>query len=736
MYADDTFLNFITQSKILYVLFAVIMLVMLGSTGMASAQNEGFSTIQTYDHHCTGAFLKSSAISYALIPDDKPYHVYFNSTRIPECESCKIIVIDFPDYESYNNLSPALLERTEVFGVGDFQTFALAPYDVFWVTNEHAQKPMAGEPGCYSQLDVILNNIVRNVMGNLDNDSIPAPYDHAHPDDLVGVIINTYEPARVQEYLEQNGAVSLSATASLDEPTRMEAFVPVSLLISFVEQHPDVDVSAMMDRHAIIHTGDWYYDLDTRSVWRTDVDRPNWYTVRGGNVGVIDTGADSTLAGDELSADIQDRCHYSNGLDPPDEKPCEGNVGSRTVEILADSNPRIKLYVVETNPPHIDSTVNWMFDKGVDTIHILTDTDTLTVTISRAYLLSPPESPPPSNHEPILDIDVAIISQGDRVRHWFSVQDDDLDDRLFFYAKSSNRSIASIYGQSGLVADQPPYYNNVIRSGYVDIAPHSTGMTKITISVSDGASVVTDTFNVIVTNNTSPELKIDRLRFDLMVGESQDFTPVAVDPDGNTLSYEVVEPAGGFGFVSVSMSNDTVTLTPIAEGQGQIEITASDGKGGYDQGSFRVCVVESNSPPQLSPMPSRIAVPVGAETIAIQVIATDTDGDKVIFHTVTGYNRTVANIEFPYLGHGLVTGEYHHSPPCNARYGVEQHHHTPLFITPNAVGSTTVTISTSDTRSGDSVTFQVIVYEPADSNDYLWDYRIPRDIFPYHNGVP
>lgn len=80
-----------------------------------------------------------------------------------------------------------------------------------------------------------------------------------------------------------------------------------------------------------------------------------------------------------------------------------------------------------------------------------------------------------------------------------------------------------------------------------------------------------------------------------------------------------------FEFVSVSMSKDTSTLTPIAYEQDEMEITVTDSKGGYDQGSFRVCVVESNSPTHLSPLPSRIAVSVGAETVAIQVVATDTD---------------------------------------------------------------------------------------------------------------
>ena len=585
-----------------------------------------------------------------------------------------------------------------------------------WIINEHAQKPVGGQPACFPGLDPILDNIVRNVLGSPDSDLIPAPYDHANSEDLIGVIISTREPLRVQEYLEQNSAVMLS-TAMLGGYAHMEAFVPVSLLIPFVEQHPDVEMDAMVvGVYAIIHTGDWYYDLGVRSVWRTDVDRPNWYSVWGGNVGVISVNADRTLAGDELPADIQDRCYYTDGLDTSVEESCKGNVDARTVEMLASSNPRVKLYVVDTNLFNITSTISWLFDKGVDTIHILDDAESLTLTISRAYIHLPTEPPSPSNHEPILDIDDATISQGDEVSHWFSVQDADLDDRLVYGALSSNRSIATVGYASGLVAAHMPGHDESTRSSALDIIPHSVGTTKITVSVSDGASVVTDTFVARVTDNISPQLKIDFTRFSLVVGDAQDFTPVAVDPDGDTLSYDILESASGFGFVSLSVSNDTMTLTPMAKGEDQIEITVSDGKGGHDQGYFRVCVVETNSPPQLSPMPSRIAVPVGAETVAIQVVATDADGDEVLFPTIVGYNRTVANIEFPYLGTGLVTAEHFYSIPCSSRSGVEQQHRTPLFITPNAIGNTTVTIRASDAWSSDSVTFQVAVYEPTYSN--------------------
>ena len=244
--------------------------------------------------------------------------------------------------------------------------------------------------------------------------------------------------------MKQNGAVPLSTTVS-DESASMEAFVPISLLIPFVEQHPEAEARVMVvDHNAIIHTGDWYYDMGVRSVWRTDVDRaPIGILSRAAMWGVIDTGADGTISGDELPADIQGRCHYSDGLDPPNLESCEENVGSRTVEILMDLNSRARLYVVEANPPHIASTVNWMFDKGADTIHILTDAETLTATISRAYLLLPTE-PSLYNFEPNLDIDDAILSQEYTHRHWFSVQDYDLDDHLVYAAASSNRSTATV----------------------------------------------------------------------------------------------------------------------------------------------------------------------------------------------------------------------------------------------------------------------------------------------------
>ena len=703
----------------------MIMLLMLGSTSMASAQNVMGFFINTYDNLCTEAFLRSIDGSHITM-----------MRYLDSISEHKSILIHLPTEKSENVLH-ALLERPDVFSVQTFSVVGEPPFPDKQYYSPTAHDPPETRSECYPELDTILNNFVRNVLGSPDNNSIPAPYDHANPDDLIGVIINTHEPFRVQEYLGQNGAVPLSTTVS-DEYISMEAFVPVSLLIPFIEQHPDVEISAMIiDERAVIHTGDWYYNPDGVS-YRGAGDQIFWY-VPLGYVGVINMSTDRAAASVELPADIQDRCYYSDGLEQSDRQHCEGNVNAKIAEILTDAHPRAKLYVVETNPPHITSTANWMLDWDVDTIHIITDAGTLTTTMSRAYLVHATD-PPPHNHEPVLDIDNAIISKGNKVSHQFFVRDHDLNDRLSFGVVSSNRSVATIEYEYGSAAGKPPSgYSNTVRSGYTNIIPHSTGTAKITISVTDGASVVTDTFVVNVTDNTAPKLRIDRFQFNLVVGAEDVFAPVAIDPDGDTLSYEI-QPGGDFPkdsieTVSISISNNTMTLTPIAQGRDDIAITVSDGKGGHDYASFNVCVVVSNVSPQISPMPSYIAVPVDAGTIAVPVLVTDADDDEIFLRSSTGHNHTVADIHYPYLGPYVFQEVYFHLQPCPS---FREAYSAPLFITPLAAGNTTVTIRAMDHWGGkDTETFQVIVYDPVKPYQTTgWRYDVPRDMFPYHGWEP
>lgn len=710
------------HNKTPYVLLTMTVLLSISFVGMASAQNMMGFFINSYDNLCTEAFLRSVDGSHTVV-----------RRNLDSISEHKSILIHLPTDKS-EGLLHALLERPDVFSVQTFPVVGEPPFPDDQYYSPTAHEPAESRPECYPELDPILNNIVRNMLGSPDHDLIPAPYDHAHPEDLIGVVVNTYEPLRVQEYLEQNGAVMLS-TIVLDGHSSMEAFVPVSLLIPFVEQHPDVEVSAMiMDERIIIHTGDWYYNPGGVSHGRHIDDRIYWYA-SGGHVGVINMSADRALASDELPADIQYRCYYSDKLESSDKQRCEEDIDARIVEILMDAPPQVRLYVVETDSPHIISTANWMLDRAVDTIHIITDAGTLTVTMSRAYLLPPAMQPSPFNNEPSLDIDDAVLSKGNPVSHTFFVWDYDISDDLYFAAESSNRSIATIDVRNAHVADQPPGYSNTYRSGYMNIIPHSTGMAKVTVSVTDGASVVTGIF-VVNVNNTAPRLHVVSKMPHLVVGEENYFIP-AVDPDGDTLSFEIFEPAGGLESVSVSIFNNTLALTPIAQGQDDIGIKVSDGRGGHDSVEVRVCVVTSNIPPQISPMPSYLAVPVDSEPIAVPVLATDADGDIIFLISIAGHNYTVADVHYPSLDFGPAQEViYPWPPPCEGRGGGD--YSMPLFIIPNTAGNTTVTIRAWDAWGGkDTETFQVIVYEPVDPYHVDgWWYEIPRGLFPYHSWAP
>ena len=219
-----------------------------------------------------------------------------------------------------------------------------------------------------------------------------------------------------------------------------------------------------------------------------------------------------------------------------------------------------------------------------------------------------------------------------------------------------------------------------------------------------------------MTNNTVPELNVDRVRYSLIVGETHTVTPIAVDIDQDTLLYDILEPADGLTSVSINITNNTMILTPIAEGQDYIGMTVSDGRGGYDQGHFRVCTVASNSPPRLSSIPEHIPISVEAETVNMLITATDTDNDKIFWFTVSSSNRSVASAQYDYENtRRLQTGEYHHVSPCESRYGGETSQS--LLITPKGIGNSTITIRIADVWGGtDTKTLHVTVYEPTDAN--------------------
>ena len=406
------------HDKTPYTLLAMTILLSLGYIDAASAQNITGFFINSYDSLCTESFLRNIDGSHTVMMR------YFDQSN--EIQS---ILVHLPSDKSEYTLH-ALLERPDVLNV---QTFSVTgepplPHDRFY--GHAAHTPAESRPECYPQMDSVLNDITRNVLGSPDHDSIPAPYDHANPNDLIGIIVRTHEPSHIREYLAQNGAVHISATTPA-EYTDMEAFVPVSLLISFVERYPAVQISAMLlDKRAIIHTGDWYYNPGGVS-YAYRGDQIIWYLSQD-DVGVINMSTEHMPSGQKLPLHVQDRCQYSDGPEPSNSRNCGKDIDTRIAEILVDAQHGARLYVVEADSPYITNIANYLLDRGVDTIHIITDTGTLTTTMSRAYLLHATEPPSPLNHEPVLNVDNATADIGDRLFHPFFVEDRDLDDDLFF----------------------------------------------------------------------------------------------------------------------------------------------------------------------------------------------------------------------------------------------------------------------------------------------------------------
>lgn len=706
-------------------LFALITPAVLGFAGASDTQEMTGYVIQTFDDLCTEAFLNNFAKPHTII--DK---------LADTSGDIKSIVMHLPSDTSDSVLS-ALLERAEIYSVREFSVSEDSTSIPDVQIHNSAQKPPHVKSKCYTELDSTLNDIVRNVMGVLDNNSRPAPFDHINTDDLIGVVISTQEPLFVQSYLEEKGAVLLSTT-DFDEYFTIEAFVPVSLLIDLAELQHYTDISAMLVRgYTVIHTGDWYYGHGERRVWRSDVEPPGYRTVYGGNVGVVDMSTDHIPMMKELSVDMQNRCHYIDGANLSAHMQCNENISAKVAEILTNTDTRAKLYVVDTNLPDTSSTANWMFEKGVDVIYIITDTQTLTVKMSRAYLLSETgqqtsyawvapiarlpdlfseEEQHQSTNIPVLNLtDAIMISQGQETHYHFFANDYDVHDELTYAAASSNHNIiTTAMGAYGYLMYAPSGYEEFVRSAHIKIIPHSVGTTKVTISISDGTNVVTDTLSVTVTNNTVPELNVDRARYDLIIGEAHTVTPIAVDIDQDTLLYDILEPADGLTSVSINITDNTMTLTPIAEGQDYVEMTVSDGRGGYDQGYFRVCTVESNSPPRLSSIPEHIPISIEAETVKMSITATDTDNDKIIWHSFLTSDHSVASADYDYEPR-LKTAEYHHVWPCELRHGGQNN--KSLLITPNGIGNNTITIEVSDAWGGtDTKTLHITVYDPTDAN--------------------
>lgn len=153
---------------------------------------------------------------------------------------------------------------------------------------------------------------------------------------------------------------------------------------------------------------------------------------------------------------------------------------------------------------------------------------------------------------------------------------------------------------------------------------------NIVISVDDGqASAALPAFSInVVAGNSAPAIS-GNPPASILVGQSYSFTPVASDPDGDTLTFSIQNRPAWINFNSTSGS---ITGTPQSGDVGvhaQIVISASDGNASASLPAFSITVNSPNSAPQISGTPAT-QVTVG-QAYSFAPVANDADGDSLTF---------------------------------------------------------------------------------------------------------
>ncbi|MCU7916199.1 MAG: putative Ig domain-containing protein [Candidatus Thiodiazotropha sp. (ex Gloverina cf. vestifex)] len=193
----------------------------------------------------------------------------------------------------------------------------------------------------------------------------------------------------------------------------------------------------------------------------------------------------------------------------------------------------------------------------------------------------------------------------------------DADGDSLTYSVSNQPSWANFDAASGNLSGTP---------GYLDAGTYS----NIVISVSDGSvSASLGSFNITVADlNRAPTIS-GIPDSSLAEGNAYSFTPVASDPDGNSLAFSAANLPQ---WASFNDSTGTLSGTPDFTAAGtysNIVISVSDGAASASLASFNITVTDVNQAPTISGTPSASVIAGDGYTFAPN--ADDADGDSLTF---------------------------------------------------------------------------------------------------------
>ncbi|MBD3921389.1 S-layer homology domain-containing protein [Paenibacillus sp. PR3] len=218
------------------------------------------------------------------------------------------------------------------------------------------------------------------------------------------------------------------------------------------------------------------------------------------------------------------------------------------------------------------------------------------------------------------------------------------------------------------------------------LMPVKVGVTTVTIKASDGrGGSLTDIFQLTVSPppNQNPVVQQTPSGQTLTVGKSDymlDLSPLFSDPDADALTYEV--SSSNTGIATVTLTGTQAKVHAVATGAATIQLKAKDGKGGEATTQFQVTV---NEPPTIAALPAQSLQMGSAPSIVnLSSYLSDKENDTL---TVSATSNQTGVVKVS------VTGKQ-------------------LTLTPVATGSTTIAVTVSDGRGGQTTAQLAVTVSP------------------------
>ena len=220
-----------------------------------------------------------------------------------------------------------------------------------------------------------------------------------------------------------------------------------------------------------------------------------------------------------------------------------------------------------------------------------------------------------------------------------------------------------------------------VSGSVVTVTPVAPGMTRVTVTATNGTNSAQQEFSVTVRNpRLDAPRRVGRLD-DVTLVKGQSPHPVAVEDafSGDLLMYSAV--SSNPGVATVTVSGSVVTVTPVAVGMTTVTVTAQNGGGDADQ-TFKVTVREPAAPSAVGSLDD-LELVVGQPAHPVQV-ADAFAGDDLTYSAASSTS-----------GVAVVTTSG-----------------SVVSVRPLSVGMTTVTVTARNSLGQATQTFDVTVRNP------------------------